>query len=83
MPDGVHWTQPNGGFFIWLSLPKHLKSNDVTQRAKEIGVMILSGDPFFAEEPNGQFLRLAFSYVTPAEIAEGIEKLGKALVTGC
>ena len=83
MPDDVHWTQPNGGFFIWLSLPKHLKSNDVTQRAKEIGVMILSGDPFFAEQPTGQFLRLAFSYVTPTKIAEGIEKLGKALVTGC
>ena len=49
----------------------------------KIGVMILSGDPFFAEQPTGQFLRLAFSYVTPTKIAEGIEKLGKALVTGC
>jgi len=83
MPDDVHWTRPNGGFFVWLSLPRPLCAIEIIKRTQDAGVMALAGDPFFAEQPTGQFLRLAFSYVAPEKIAEGIETLGKALVTGC
>jgi len=41
--------------------------------------MILGGDPFFAEVPAGQHLRLAYSYVPPAKIKEGIAILGQVL----
>lgn len=82
MSDDVHWTQPNGGFFVWLSLPQRLCAIEIIKRIQQAGVMALAGDPFFAEQPTGQFLRLAFSYVTPTKIAEGIKILGKALVTG-
>jgi len=83
MPGDVHWTQPNGGFFVWVFLPRPFRANEVVKRIQQAGMMALAGDPFFAEQPTGQFLRLAFSYVTPEKIAEGIETLGKALVTGC
>ena len=83
MPDDVHWTRPNGGFFVWLSLPRPFRAIEVIKRTQQAGVMALAGDPFFAERPTGQFLRLAFSYVTHTKIAEGIETLADVLVTGC
>ncbi len=79
MPPGVRWTRPGGGFFVWLALPEPLKAADVVKRAREAGLMIPGGDPFFAEAPTGQYLRLAFSYVTPGKIREGIEILGRVL----
>lgn len=79
MPEAVQWTVPGGGFFVWLTLPEPLRAADVADRARREGLMLLPGDPFFAELPLGQHLRLAFSYVTPAKIEEGVEILGLVL----
>ena len=79
VPAGVRWTRPGGGFFVWLALPEPFKAADVVKRAREAGLMIPGGDPFFAEAPTGQYLRLAFSYVTPGKIREGIAILGQVL----
>ena len=79
MPKAVQWTVPGGGFFVWLTLPEPLRVADVADRARREGLMLLPGDPFFAELPLGQHLRLAFSYVTPAKIEEGVEILGLVL----
>jgi 2-aminoadipate transaminase len=79
MPAGVSWTRPRGGFFIWLSLPPPLRAAQVAARAKEAKLLIPVGDPFFAEAPSGQHLRLAFSYVTPEKIKTGIQILGRVL----
>ncbi|MBN1221773.1 MAG: PLP-dependent aminotransferase family protein [Candidatus Aminicenantes bacterium] len=81
MPDGVSWTRPGGGFFIWVTLPDKLKSIEAVQKGKEKGVWFFSGDPFFAGTPSGQHLRLAFSYVRPQKITEGIHNLGTVLKT--
>lgn len=77
MPAGATWTRPGGGFFIWLSLPERLRAAEVAARARESRLLVPVGDPFFAETPSGQCLRLAFSFVTPDRIEEGIETLGK------
>ena len=77
MPAGVTWTRPGGGFFIWLTLPEPLRAADAADRARKAKLLIPVGDPFFAKAPTGQHLRLAFSYVTPEKIWEGIEILGK------
>ena len=79
MPDGVDWTRPGGGFFVWLSLPPPLRAAEVAALAREAKLLIPVGDPFFAESPTGQYLRLAFSYVSPAKIESGIAKLGRVL----
>jgi 2-aminoadipate transaminase len=79
MPPGVRWTQPGGGFFVWVTLPEPLRAVEVAEEAREAGIMVLAGDPFFAETPTGQHLRLAFSYVTPEMIRAGIETLGQVL----
>jgi DNA-binding transcriptional MocR family regulator len=79
MPDGVDWTRPGGGFFVWLSLPPPFRAAEVVALAREAKLLIPVGDPFFAESPTGQYLRLAFSYVSPAKIESGITKLGRVL----
>lgn len=79
MPEGVQWTEPGGGFFVWITLPDGLSAANVVQEAKKAGLWILAGDPFFAERPTGPHLRLAFSYVEEDKIREGIQKLATLL----
>jgi 2-aminoadipate transaminase len=79
MPGGVDWTRPSGGFFVWLALPGNRPAAEVVAQAREQGLLIPAGDPFFAEAPTGHYLRLAFSFVTPAKIWEGIETLAAVL----
>jgi DNA-binding transcriptional MocR family regulator len=79
MPAGARWTRPGGGFFLWITLPAPLRAADTVQRARAAGLLIPGGDPFFAEAPTGQYLRLAFSYVTPDKIQEGIRRLEQIL----
>ena len=77
-----YWNRTSSVFAAFTQLAQPLCAIEIIKRTQQAGVMALAGDPFFAERPTGQFLRLAFSYVTPAKIAEGIKILGKALVTG-
>jgi 2-aminoadipate transaminase len=81
MPDGIDWTRPSGGFFVWMSLPDPLRAADVAARASEAKLLVPVGDPFFAEAPTGQYLRLAFSYVSPDKIERGIRVLAQVLRT--
>ncbi|MGD9344524.1 MAG: PLP-dependent aminotransferase family protein [Candidatus Aminicenantes bacterium] len=79
MPEGAHWTNPKGGFFVWITLPAGSSAEDLVLEAKKTGLWILAGDRFFAEKPKGQHLRLAFSYVEEDDIRTGIEKLASLL----
>ncbi len=79
MPTGVSWTKPAGGFFIWITLPHGLKSDDVKKAAKDENIYFLAGDPFFTGQPSAQHLRLSFSYVSLDKIQEGIKKLAGIL----
>src|SRR5579864_98519 len=77
MPDGAQWSRPDGGYFIWLDLPE--ESGDLLARAEEAGVTFVPGTDFFADGGGTKSLRLAFSFVSPAEITDGIEKLAGLL----
>jgi 2-aminoadipate transaminase len=79
MPKDVRWTRPGGGFFVWLTLPKPLRAAQVVEQARQEGLFVLAGDSFFAQRPTGEHLRLAFSFVTPEKIRQGIEILGRVL----
>ena len=81
MPDGVNWTRPSGGFFVWMRLPHPLRAADIATRASRAKLLVPVGDPFFAESPTGQYLRLAFSYVSPDKIETGIRVLAQVLKT--
>jgi 2-aminoadipate transaminase len=72
MPEGASWSHPEGGYFIWLDLPGDAPS---LADAEATGVTFVPGTDFFADGSGGQSLRLAFSYVSPEEIGEGVARL--------
>jgi 2-aminoadipate transaminase len=79
-PASVGWTRPEGGFFIWLRLPKHITSDALVPAAREAGVSVLGGTACFPDGAGGQHnIRIAFSQPDPAEITEGIARLGHTL----
>lgn len=80
MPDGVTWTTPAGGFFIWLTLPEGLSAQDVKQAAAQRGVVVAAGNGFFVTPSDGtRHLRLAFSYAPPDDLEKGIILLGETI----
>jgi 2-aminoadipate transaminase len=79
MPDGAHWTQPEGGFFSWLTLPDGTDSVDVARRAAERGVGIVPGTLFFPDGRGANTVRLSFSMVGEPQIDDGIERLAALL----
>jgi 2-aminoadipate transaminase len=80
-PDDASWSRPEGGYFLWLDLGEGRSTTEVAARAAEEGVTIVPGSDFFpAGSGDGAgSARLAFSYESPARIAEGIERLAALL----
>jgi 2-aminoadipate transaminase len=77
MPDGATWSRPEGGYFIWLDLPDD--PGDLLARAEAAGVTFVKGTDFFADGSGERSLRLAFSFVSPEEIRDGVSRLAGAL----
>ena len=75
MPDGVRWNTPRGGMFLWAELPRGMDASALLKRAVENNVAFVPGAPFYAANPVGETLRLAFVTVPPARIEEGVERL--------
>jgi len=78
-PSSVTWTRPEGGMFIWVTLPKHIDSMKLLDESIEQLVAFVPGAPFYANAPEKNTLRLSFVTVPPAKIREGVEKLGKLI----
>lgn len=75
MPEGVSWNRPEGGMFVWVTLPAHIDSMKLLEEAVAQNVAFVPGAPFFAEQPQHNKLRLSFVTVPPAKIEEGVSKL--------
>jgi 2-aminoadipate transaminase len=78
-PEGVSWTRPEGGMFIWVTLPKHIDAMKLLDEALAQKVAFVPGSPFYANTPETNTLRLSFVTVPPARIVEGIAILGKLI----
>lgn len=77
MPKGVSWTKPEGGMFVWVTLPDRLNGADLlTQSLKSERVAFVPGSAFYADGSGTNTLRLSFSRADVATIAEGIKRLG-------
>ncbi len=75
MPEGTVCTPPEGGFFLWMELPESLSADALFAPAKDAGVVYVKGSACVLEGGE-RTLRLAFSGVSPAEITEGMTRLG-------
>ncbi len=78
-PKEVTWTRPEGGMFIWVTLPKHIDAFKLLDESIKQKVAFVPGAPFYANTPETNTLRLSFVTVPPARIEEGIAILGKLI----
>lgn len=70
---------PEGGYYVWLTLPGTIDGDILARQAAEAGVHLIAGSRFFAVQDDRtprNHIRLAFSYTTPAQIDEGVQRLG-------
>jgi 2-aminoadipate transaminase len=79
MPEGVEWTVPIGGFYIWLTVPPGIDTSDLLAKAIQHRVAYVPGRGFYADGSGGQQMRLCFSYPPIERIREGIVRLGELL----
>jgi DNA-binding transcriptional MocR family regulator len=80
MPAGVTWSKPEGGLFIWVTLPAPMNAPALVKRALiDFKVGAISGKSCYGTAPEMNTLRLSFSMVPEARIAEGIRRLGAAI----
>jgi 2-aminoadipate transaminase len=80
LPD-ASWTEPEGGYFVGVTLPERTSIGEVLEKAGTAGLILSDGRGFFAEGGGDRFLRLAFPALSVREIHEGISRLA-TLVTG-
>lgn len=79
LPDGVSWTVPDGGFFVWLSLPEGVDTYPLLREAIDAGVVFIPGAAFTPSDEPSNKLRLAFSAVSAEDIREGVRRLAPVL----
>jgi 2-aminoadipate transaminase len=78
-PQGVTWSKPQGGMFLWGILPEGMDAAEVLKRAIEKKVAFVPGAAFHPCGGGANTMRLNFSYSSPDTIREGITRLGTAL----
>jgi DNA-binding transcriptional MocR family regulator len=80
MPLGVSWSRPQGGMFVWVSLPEGFDGAQLLEAClAEERVAFVPGAPFYAVEPDRASLRLSYSLPSAEDIDEGIRRLGRAI----
>ncbi|HSB39135.1 MAG TPA: PLP-dependent aminotransferase family protein [Gaiellaceae bacterium] len=72
----ARWNRPEGGYFLWLELPEGVDASELLGRAREGGVTFVPGADFGGSPASA---RLAFSFVSPAEVDEGVQRLARLL----
>ncbi|MBG6184820.1 DNA-binding transcriptional MocR family regulator [Arthrobacter sp. CAN_A214] len=79
LPDNVHWTTPDGGFFVWVTLPEGIDTYPLLYQAIDAGVVFIPGAAFSPSDEPSNKLRLAFSAVSPEDIVKGVTRLAPIL----
>lgn len=81
MPEGVTWTRPEGGMFIWITLPAGMDGAQLLAKAVETEkVAFVPGQAFHADGAGSNTIRLSFSCADPEMIEEGVSRLGRLIV---
>ena len=79
-PPEATWTHPEGGFFVWVTLPTYVDANSMLAEALDHGVIYAPGDSFYPDGKRGRnCMRLNFSYEAPETINEAIRRLSEVI----
>ncbi len=79
-PPSVSYTRPNGGLFMWVTLPQHINARDLLVKCLEKNVAFVPGGSFFPGGGRENCLRLNFSNMSDERLREGIQRLAQVLV---
>jgi len=79
MPGGVTWTKPKGGFYVWVTMPEHMDSSKVFEKAIKGGAAFVIGNAFDPDGVKNNSFRLAFSYTPEEKIEKGIKVIADAV----
>ena len=80
MPEGLTWMKPEGGMFLWATLPDGLESPTLLEKALKKRVAFVSGRAFFPNPRDGfSTMRLNFSYPSDDQLTEGLRRLGAVI----
>ena len=79
-PDwGVRWTKPEGGLFLWMTLPEGLNAADLLKLALEEDVAFVVGTAFHCDGGGKNTLRLNFSYPSSEQLKTGVQRIARAI----
>jgi 2-aminoadipate transaminase len=78
-PAEAAWTAPQGGLFIWATLPEYIDTTDLLAKALRADVAFVPGQGAYFDGRGGSSMRLNFSGVSEAEIHEGVQRIGKVI----
>lgn len=79
MPEGVDWTRPEGGLFLFLTLPEEIDSVKLYDRALSAGVAYVAGSFFYPDGSHRNTMRLNFSFLDKDRMEDGIKILASLL----
>jgi 2-aminoadipate transaminase len=79
LPAQATWTEPEGGLFIWATLPDYIDTGDLLAKALRDDVAFVPGQAAYVDGRGGSSMRLNFSAVGEEEIEEGVRRIGKVV----
>ena len=79
MPEGITWTHPEGGLFLFLTMPEGFDAVRFYDRALDAGVAYVAGEFFHPDGSGKNTMRMNFSFMSPQKIKEGVELLARLL----
>jgi len=78
-PEGVKFTRPEGGMFLWVTMPEHISSRDVLKIALQQNIAFVPGDTFFVYGTGKNTMRLNYTNSPEDKIEKGIKIMGEAM----
>ncbi len=79
MPEGVRWTEPEGGLFLFVTLPPSMDAAKLLERAIKKNVAFVCGSVFYCNSEGQNTMRLNFSYTGPEDTCKGVSRLADAI----
>ena len=83
MPQGVRWTYPEGGLFLFLNMPEGFDAVKFYDRALDAGVAYVAGEFFHPDGSGKNTMRLNFSFMSEEKMREGVKALAELLIGTC
>lgn len=83
MPEGISWTHPEGGLFLFLTMPEGFDAVKFYDKALDAGVAYVAGEFFHPDGSGKNTMRLNFSFMSPERIREGVKLLAELLNSQC